>query len=103
MVARPGPALASVQELMEDESIQALQDDRMFWVLVENGAGERAINQLSFYSIVHDPEIRERLADLGFISRVDYKFFVSTLGHTWRWGGDNFFSRIRVAGRYRCY
>jgi membrane protein required for colicin V production len=68
MAARPGPALASVQELLDDESIQALQEDRMFWVLVENGAGERAINQLSFYSIVHDPEIRQRLADLGFIS-----------------------------------
>lgn len=39
-------------------------------------------------------------ADLGFISRVDYKFFVSTLGRTWLWDGDSFFSRIRVALDY---
>jgi len=39
-------------------------------------------------------------ADLGFISRVDYKFVVATVGHTWRWGSDNFFNRIRIALDY---
>ena len=39
-------------------------------------------------------------ADLGFINRVDYKFFVARVGHSWRWGGDNFFSRIRIALDY---
>jgi len=39
-------------------------------------------------------------ADLGFINRADYKFFVSTLGYTWRAGGDSFFTRIRVALDY---
>jgi hypothetical protein len=39
-------------------------------------------------------------ADLGFINRADYKFFVSTLGHTWRADGDSFFTRIRVALDY---
>ncbi len=36
-------------------------------------------------------------ADLGFINRVDYKYIVTTIGHTWRWDGDGFFSRIRFA------
>ncbi len=36
-------------------------------------------------------------ADLGFINRVDYKHVVTTVGHTWRWDGEGFFSRIRFA------
>lgn len=39
-------------------------------------------------------------ADLGFINRVDFKHVVATLGHTWRWGGEGFFSRIRLAADY---
>ncbi|PCJ25428.1 MAG: hydrolase [SAR86 cluster bacterium] len=39
-------------------------------------------------------------ADLGFVSRVDYKFFVTTVGRTWRGDGDDFFSRIRFAADY---
>ncbi len=39
-------------------------------------------------------------ADLGFINRVDYKFVVATVGHTWRGDGDSFFSRIRFAADY---
>lgn len=39
-------------------------------------------------------------ADLGFINRVDFKHIVATVGHTWRWDGDAFFSRIRIAGDY---
>jgi len=39
-------------------------------------------------------------ADLGFINRVDFKHIVATVGHTWRWDGDGFFSRIRFAADY---
>jgi len=39
-------------------------------------------------------------ADLGFISRVDYNYFVTRVGHSWRNDGDSFFSRIRVALDY---
>lgn len=39
-------------------------------------------------------------ADLGFINRADYKFFVTTVGRTWRADGDSFFTRIRVALDY---
>lgn len=38
-------------------------------------------------------------ADLGFINRVDYEFFVSRVGYTWRWD-DGFLSRFRVALDY---
>jgi hypothetical protein len=39
-------------------------------------------------------------ADLGFINRADYKFFVTTVGRTWRADGDSFFTRIRIALDY---
>ena len=39
-------------------------------------------------------------ADLGFINRVDYKFVVGTVGHTWRGDENDFFSYIRVALDY---
>jgi hypothetical protein len=39
-------------------------------------------------------------ADLGFINRVDYTYFVSRVGHSWRGDGDDFFSNIRVALDY---
>lgn len=39
-------------------------------------------------------------ADLGFINRVDFKHLVATVGRTWRWDGDGFFSRIRFAADY---
>lgn len=39
-------------------------------------------------------------ADMGFVNRVDFKFVVATVGHTW-WGeSDDFFNRIRVALDY---
>jgi len=67
IAARPGPTLDSMQGLLDDEKFQRLQGDKLFWVAVENGAGERAINQASFYEIVHDPNLRARLADLGLV------------------------------------
>lgn len=36
-------------------------------------------------------------ADLGFISRVDFERDTARVGHTWRFGSDRFFDRIRVA------
>lgn len=68
VAARPGVALESFRAVMEDERLQAVQHDKMFWILVENGAGERAINQASFYPIVHDEAMRTQLADLGLVS-----------------------------------
>jgi uncharacterized membrane protein required for colicin V production len=71
IAARPGVALKSVQALLDDERVHAVQKDRLFWTLVENGAGERAINQASFYSIVHDPALRDQMAQLGLVSEAE--------------------------------
>ena len=69
VAARPGVTLASFKSLIEDPRIQSVQSDRLFWVLVESGAGERALNQASVYSIVHDEELRAQFADLGLVPR----------------------------------
>jgi hypothetical protein len=68
LAAQPSETLQSLQSLLEDERIQALQEDHFFWTLVQGGASERALNRSSFYAISHDPEMRERLAGLGVIS-----------------------------------
>lgn len=39
-------------------------------------------------------------ADLGFVNRVDFKFVVATVGHTWRGSSDDFFNRVRIALDY---
>jgi len=68
IAARPGETLKSMQNLLEHRHIQALQDDPLFWTLIENGASERALNQGSFYRIAHDERMRADLAKLGLIS-----------------------------------
>ncbi|MBW2271723.1 MAG: CvpA family protein [Deltaproteobacteria bacterium] len=68
MVARPSETLQSLQSLLDDERIRALQEDHFFWTLVESGASERALNRRTFYVISHDEQMRERLAELGLIS-----------------------------------
>ena len=39
-------------------------------------------------------------ADLGFVNRVDFKFVVATVGHTWFGEQGDFFNRIRIALDY---
>lgn len=68
LAAQPGASLKSLQALASDARIERLQGDRLFWTLVENGAGERAINQGSFHAIVYDPDMRSRLAELALVS-----------------------------------
>ncbi len=68
IASNPGPALKGLQEVLDDPGFQALQKDRFFWTLVENGASDRALNSTSFYTITHDDELRRRMADLGLVS-----------------------------------
>jgi membrane protein required for colicin V production len=68
LVARPGTSLQGLQSLLDDSRIRALQNDTFFWTLVQSGDLERAMNRRSFQDIVHDDELRRRLADLGLIS-----------------------------------
>lgn len=68
LAANPGPALSGVQDLLADPKIEELQQDKLFWTLIENGASERALNRLSFYQVSHDDAMRGNLADLGIVS-----------------------------------
>jgi len=68
IASRPGERVKAIQRLLDDRRIQAVQEDEFFWTLVSNGASERALNRLSFYSVSHDAELRARFADLGFVS-----------------------------------
>jgi membrane protein required for colicin V production len=67
IAGRPGDTLQSFQEIVEDDRVRRLSEDKLFWTLVENGAGSSAINQASFYDIVHDEKMRARMADLGLV------------------------------------
>ena len=85
--SRPGTSVRSLQALLSDPRIEALQQDRFFWTLVEHGAYQRAMNQRSFREIAHDERLRTRFADLGVISSdaaVDPGRFRSELGPVFR-------------------
>ena len=68
LAARPDQTLGSLRTLMEDERVQAVQDDAMFWSYVQNDSVESALNRSSFWSIVHDDALRSQFAELGVIS-----------------------------------
>ncbi len=68
LASDPGTTLKGLQELLDSQQIIDLQEDRHFWILIENGASDSALNRLSFYRIAHDEELRRNLADLGVIS-----------------------------------
>lgn len=67
MAARPGETLKSLQTLLDDRRIQAVQKDRLFWTYVENGAVQSALNRRSFWRVVNDEQLRASFADLGLI------------------------------------
>jgi hypothetical protein len=52
------------------------------------------------WRVGYDDVGKDYRADLGFINRADYRFFVTTVGRTWRADGDSFFTRIRIALDY---
>jgi hypothetical protein len=68
LASRPGVAVTSLQAILGDSRIHELQQDRFFWILVENGAYHRAMNRASFRSISRDPGMRARFRDLGVVS-----------------------------------
>ncbi len=68
LASRPGVAVQSIQAILSDGRVEALQQDRFFWTLVENGAYERAMNRRSFQAISRSPDMRARFADVGVVS-----------------------------------
>jgi membrane protein required for colicin V production len=67
MAARPGASIADLQAVLDNPHIGALQDDRLFWTQVEDGAVDSALNQKSFLAVTHDEELRAQLAALGLV------------------------------------
>jgi len=68
MAGNPREAIESLQGLLDDERVRAIQQDDFFWTLVENGAAGRAVHRGSFAQIAADDGLREQLAGLGVIS-----------------------------------
>jgi hypothetical protein len=68
LAARPSATLTGLQALMEDERLQQVQADRLFWTYVEHGAVDNALNRGSFARLARDPGFRGEMAELGLVS-----------------------------------
>ncbi len=68
ITARPGVALGSFQAILQDERLEKIFQDRLFWTLIMNESIDYAMNRNAIRSIVRDPEMRGRFADLGLVS-----------------------------------
>jgi len=82
LTARPGQALESVQAILEDERLVRMFEDRLFWTLISNDSIDYAMNRTAIRSIVNDPEMRGRFADLGLVgeeAREDVDAFRETM------------------------
>jgi len=64
---QPDAALADLEQLIEDPALQRLQSDPLFWSYLEHGSVDQALNQGAFLEIIHNPDLRRRMADLGMI------------------------------------
>jgi membrane protein required for colicin V production len=83
ITSRPGETLASVRSLLEDERLTQIFEDKLFWTLITNGSVDYAMNRAAMRSIVEDPEVRGRFADLGLVgadARGDQQKFRATMG-----------------------
>jgi hypothetical protein len=67
LASKPASAVKSLQSILADRRIEALQRDRFFWTLIENGAYERAMNRRSFHDIARSDDMRRKFADVGVV------------------------------------
>ncbi len=82
LTAHPGQALGSMQAILEDDRMNGLFEDRLFWTLISNQSIDYAMNRNAIRSIVNDPEMRGRFADLGLVdelAREDVGLFRDTM------------------------
>lgn len=68
ITARPALALGNVRGLLEDPRLTQMFEDRLFWTLITNDSVDYAMNREAIRSIVDDPEMRGRFADLGLVA-----------------------------------
>ncbi len=67
IVGRPGDSLAELRDVLDSPHIARLQSDESFWVYLEAGSIDAAMNQPSFLELSQDPTFRRQLAALGLI------------------------------------
>ena len=68
LTAHPGQALGSVQAILEDERMNQMLEDRLFWTLISNESIDYAMNRTAIRSIVNDPVMRGHFADVGLVA-----------------------------------
>ncbi len=69
VLARPAVAVRQIQAVLDHPRVATLRGDRAFWIYVENGMVNTAMNRSSFLRVSYDAELRRRLADLGLVDR----------------------------------
>ena len=69
LVADPGKALVSLQQLLASPRFAKLQQDALFWDMACNGEAQidAALNRRSFLELMYDDAMRGQLADLGLV------------------------------------
>ncbi len=67
ITARPGRALESVQLILNDERLNQLFEDKLFWTAIQSESIDYAMNRSAIRSMVRDPEMRGRFVDLGLV------------------------------------
>ena len=83
LTARPGEALGSLQTVLEDERLTGLFSDKLFWTAIQNESIDYAMNRQAIRTLVQDPDMRDRFADLGLVdeaARQDPAVFRNTMG-----------------------
>jgi membrane protein required for colicin V production len=68
LAGRPARALENVRTLLQDERMNEMFADKLFWTLIQNDSIDYAMNRNAVRRIVVDPEMRGRFADLGLVS-----------------------------------
>jgi hypothetical protein len=82
LTAHPGRALESIQAIFDDDRLNLLLEDRLFWTLISNDSIDYAMNRSAIRSIVNDPEMRGHFADVGLVgeaAREDVDVFRDTI------------------------
>lgn len=87
VAARPGVALSEIEAILEDDNVEQLRGDAMFWTYVEQGNVDAARNRMSFRRVVRDDALRRRFADLGLVDEAaadDPRAFESAMVEVFR-------------------
>jgi len=104
-VLRPTPADTVRIQGVYSRSQNPLQIQQRFDQRSENSGNSLSVEYRHDdaewdWRVGYDDISEDFRADLGFVNRADYKYFVTTIGRTWRADGDSFFSRFRFAADY---